>query len=226
MKECSERSRRTKIRGFARKNISDETSMEQQDRLERQRESSRRAHEWKMMLTEKGLIVLTVSLLVGLVTFCGNMLVERYKSDAASEKARVEKVRTASNDVWRKLVSFEESVDALEGALEDQRLHNNLGLFKADRAGDARLVEAATEKTKAALSALWVTLRAEELDLGPAMHGVFFQAMQDEAEIRCIYESEGLRGGAQEKFDAGAIEEARVDLRKQQMILSSVVGQL
>lgn len=200
--------------------------LKQRTELERQAESRRQDHEWKMMFAEKGVFAIVVVLIAAVVTFCGNVLVERYKSDTSSQQARAQTVRASCNEVWGKLASFEESVGQYDEVIRTQHFNKDFGVFRTrkERARDQASINRISTETKQALSNLWKTLRAQELNLGPNMHAVFFRAMQDIAKFRIIYETAALHEGKLDKLDYDAIDEVRNDLKEQKKLLSSVVN--
>ncbi|ACB65744.1 hypothetical protein BamMC406_3272 [Burkholderia ambifaria MC40-6] len=226
MRNNNERVRGRAIQAIRLQYESDRQLLERRAQLEQRSENARRDHEWKIMLSEKGLLAVIVGLTLAVATVCGNILVERYKSDAAVQQTRASTIRQASNKVWRKFVVFEASVNRLGDAVQTRRFHKGIDMFRADLSKDQKDVDNAAGETRRTLSDLWNALREEELNLGPGMHAVFFRAMQDLAEIRSIYESEALHGDEQDKIDADAIGEARNDLQKRTQVLSSVLDQL
>jgi hypothetical protein len=225
--------KRTKhVRGSATQSAKCQLEMDlqllkQRTELERQAESRRQDHEWKMMFAEKGVFAIVVVFIAAVVTFCGNVFVERYKSDTSSQQARAQTVRASCNEVWGKLASFEESVGQYDEVIRTLHFNKDFGVFRTrkERASDQASINRISTDTKHALSNLWKTLRAQELNLGPNMHAVFFRAMQDIAELRIIYETAALHEGKLDKIDYDAIDEVRNDLKEQKKLLSSVVNQ-
>lgn len=203
----------------------DRLLIEQRAQIEQQNESERRRHEWRMMLADKGLFALLVGLALGMATFCGDVVVERYKNDAALTQARAQTIRNTTNEVWARLVACEESVDELGDAVRTQRWHKGFGLFRDETARDQKNVNDADAKTTQTFSELWEALRSQELTLGPDMHGIFFRAMQDIMVIRYVYETEATDGHEPVKVDDDMIEAEHRDLTKLEQFLSSVMNQ-
>jgi hypothetical protein len=201
--------------------------MEHRAQIEQRTESERRNHEWRMMFAEKGMFAVVVGLIMAVATVCGNMFVERYKSDASFQQARVQIVRAASNEVWKKLTLFEASVEQFDEVIQTQQFNKHFGFLKNKNApkSDLKNVNHVSDETKKALSSLWETLQTQELNLGPNVYAVFFRAMQDIAVLRNIYESQARRDGESDKIDNDAIKETRLDLKKQKQLLSFIMDQ-
>lgn len=203
----------------------DRLLLEQRAQVEQRSENARRGHEWRMMVTEKGLFAIIVGLTLWIATISGNVLVEHYKNDATLQQARAQVVRQATNEVWNKLIVCEESVSEFGNKIDTQRWHKDLDMFKDEVATDQKNADDANTKAKQSCSDVWDTLRSQELNLGPGMHGVFFRAMQDISMTRNVYESDETRGRRPDKLSEDVIEGNRHDLEKIEQFISSVMSQ-
>lgn len=138
-------------------------------------------------------------------------------------------IRTASNEVWTKLTVFEESVLTLQTMLQTLNFHRGVDLFKDQIASDRQNFEKQNRKVEQDMSALWRSLRSQQLSLGAGMHSRLFRSMQDLAIMRMFYSDQfqaESRGDTNQKDYEAAAEVAKDDLDKQEKELSMIMEQL
>jgi hypothetical protein len=225
MNKSDRRSNRSALSVIREQYEKDRLLLERRSQLEEQSATARRKHERWTLLVDRGLLALVVGLSLGGATLCGNILVERYKSSAASEQARAQTIKTASNEVWKKLEVFQESVAKLDTALQRQSFEKSINAFVADRPKAARAVDESVATTGLALSDVWKALQNEELNLGPYMYLAFYNAIVEEAAIRYIYVSEAQKGSPREA-DEAVVSDTEAKFESQRSALLNAVNQL
>ena len=225
MRKASQSERRAAERAAHLQYQREHLLLDRRARLDSEQEIGRRKHEWRMMITEKALFALLVGASLAAASVLGNVFVERYKSASASLQARTLSIKTASNKVWGKLVLYEESVESLGDATRNQILHRNIAFFKDDRMSDQKAVEEASIEMKRRFGEVLEILQAEELNLGPDVHALYTDALQEIAMIGGIYDSQARSGAALDKLGTDALNSARNELRKRKEMLFSFMNE-
>lgn len=192
--------------------------------IEERKASRQRKHEWWIMITEKLWITVLVLMVSAVATFYGNILVEKYKDDNNVRRTKLTTARAASEDVWKKLLQFERSLDDYSYDIQQLRRDRDVAVLKENIPEDTSKVHEDEDVLKKAFSDVSATLDNRKIDLQSELYPLYRNELIELSLLRTIYQSRmtSIEAGKDANYFGVDIEKSTRDRvgREEQAILT------